>query len=56
MQPGQGVLQSVVRGALAAEHGYADQADLVHDFRDLTSITPAAYRPRSYQERNHVPA
>jgi AraC-like DNA-binding protein len=40
---------------LAAEHGYADQAHLVHDFRDLTGMTPAAYRPRSYEERNHVP-
>jgi AraC-like DNA-binding protein len=40
---------------LAAEHGYADQAHLIHDFRDLTGMTPTAYRPRSDEERNHVP-
>jgi AraC-like DNA-binding protein len=40
---------------IAAEHGYADQAHLIHDFRDLTGITPAAYRPASPQRRNHVP-
>jgi AraC-like DNA-binding protein len=40
---------------LAAEYGYADQAHLIHDFRDLTGLTPTAYRPRSAQERNHVP-
>lgn len=40
---------------LAAEHGYTDQAHLIHDFRDLTGMTPAAYRPSSTQRRNHVP-
>lgn len=40
---------------VAAEHGYADQAHLVHDFRALTGMTPAAYRPRSPEEQNHVP-
>jgi AraC-like DNA-binding protein len=40
---------------LAAHYGYADQAHLVHDFRDLTGITPTQYRPRSGAERNHVP-
>ena len=40
---------------VAAEHGYADQAHLIHDFRSLTGITPSAYRPRSVAERNHVP-
>lgn len=40
---------------LAAEHGYTDQAHLIHDFRDLTGITPAAYRPASPNRRNHVP-
>jgi AraC-like DNA-binding protein len=40
--------------ALAARFGYADQAHLVHDFRELTGITPTAYRPRSTDERNHV--
>jgi AraC-like DNA-binding protein len=40
---------------LAADHGYTDQAHLIHDFRDLTGITPAAYYPSSPQRRNHVP-
>jgi AraC-like DNA-binding protein len=40
---------------LAAEHGYADQAHLIHDFRELTGITPTSYRPRSAEEHNHVP-
>ena len=40
---------------LAAEHGYADQAHLIHDFRDLTGLTPTEYRPRSAEEQNHVP-
>ncbi len=40
---------------VAAEHGYTDQAHLIHDFRALTGITPTAYRPRSVEERNHVP-
>jgi AraC-like DNA-binding protein len=39
---------------LAAVHGYADQAHLVHDFRELTGITPTTYRPRSSEARNHV--
>ena len=41
--------------AIAAKYGYADQAHLIHDFRDLTGITPSAYRPSSPQRRNHVP-
>jgi AraC-like DNA-binding protein len=40
---------------VAAEHGYADQAHLIHDFRNLTGLTPTAYRPRSAEEHNHVP-
>jgi AraC-like DNA-binding protein len=39
----------------AAEHGYTDQAHLIHDFRELTGMTPTAYRPRSPGEHNHVP-
>lgn len=41
---------------LAAEHGYCDQARLIDDFRELTGVTPGAYRPRSAAERNHRPA
>jgi AraC-like DNA-binding protein len=40
---------------MAARHGYADQAHLVHDFGELTGLTPTAYRPRSSEEHNHVP-
>ena len=40
---------------VAAEHGYTDQAHLIHDFHDLTGITPSAYRPSSHRRRNHVP-
>ena len=40
---------------MAAEHGYTDQAHLIHDFRDLTGITPTLYCPSSPQRRNHVP-
>lgn len=40
---------------IAADHGYTDQAHLIHDFRDLTGISPTAYRPASPKRRNHVP-
>jgi len=40
---------------IAARHGYSDQSHFIHDFRDLTGLTPAAYRPRSATDRNHVP-
>jgi AraC-like DNA-binding protein len=39
----------------ALTHGYADQAHLVHDFRELTGLTPSGYQPRSAAEQNHVP-
>lgn len=41
--------------AIAAEQHFADQSHLVHDFRDLTGLTPTAYRPRAVDEWNHVP-
>lgn len=40
---------------VAAEHRYYDQAHLIHDFRELTGLTPTAYRPRAANEWNHVP-
>ena len=40
---------------LAAVYGFTDQAHLIHDFRDLTGITPTAYKPQSPQRGNHVP-
>ncbi|HXW55489.1 MAG TPA: DUF6597 domain-containing transcriptional factor [Candidatus Cybelea sp.] len=57
----QGVLRSVRRSArlewcaLAAEHGYSDQAHLIHDFQDLADITPTGYKPHSPERNNHVP-
>jgi len=41
--------------AIAAEHGYTDQAHLIHDFQDLANITPSEYKPHSPQRNNHVP-
>lgn len=40
---------------LAADHGYADQAHLVHEFRELADITPSGYKPHSHRRSNHVP-
>ena len=41
--------------AIAAEHGYFDQAHLINEFRAMTGTTPAAYLPRAPGERNHLP-
>jgi len=41
---------------IAAEQGYADQAHLIHDFRDLTGLTPTEYCPISPDAPNHVAA
>jgi|SRR5579863_109642 len=40
---------------LAARYRFSDQAHLIHDFRDLTGLTPTGYQPQSPQRGNHVP-
>ncbi|MDQ3628161.1 MAG: helix-turn-helix domain-containing protein [Actinomycetota bacterium] len=60
----QRLLGSLTRGAdhdraqdwaqLAATHGWYDQSHLVHDFADLTGMTPTRYRPRPGAWANHV--
>lgn len=39
---------------LAADCGYYDQAHLILEFRELTGLTPSAYRPRTHEAHNHV--
>ena len=57
----QRVLSAVRRSAapdwcaLAARYGYADQAHLIHEFRDVADITPSQYKPHSARRNNHVP-
>ncbi|GIJ46323.1 AraC family transcriptional regulator [Virgisporangium aliadipatigenens] len=57
----QRLLRAVTAGGapdwarLAVECGYYDQAHLVNEFRDLSGLTPGAYRPRDPAARNHVP-
>ena len=41
--------------SLAAQHGYADQAHLAHEFRALAGITPSEYKPVSPRRGNHIP-
>lgn len=42
-------------GGLAAKFGYTDQSHMVHEFREMTDITPSGYKPHSPQRRNHIP-
>jgi len=39
----------------AVEHGFHDQAHLIHDFRAFSGLSPTGYRPRSGSDLNHVP-
>jgi AraC-like DNA-binding protein len=39
----------------AVEHGFHDQAHLIHEFRAFSGLSPTGYRPRSGSELNHVP-
>lgn len=57
----QRVLRAVRRSTkpdwcrLAAEYGFTDQAHMIHEFRDLTDMSPSEYKPHSPQRSNHVP-
>lgn len=35
---------------IAIDNGYSDQSHLVHDFSDLTGVTPSAYKPMARSE------
>ena len=40
--------------AVAAGHGYSDQAHLIDEFQDLASITPAEYLRSRVDGPNHL--
>ncbi len=40
--------------AVAAEHGYSDQAHLIDEFRDLAGLTPADYLRSRADGPNHL--
>jgi AraC-like DNA-binding protein len=40
--------------AVAAEHGYCDQAHLIDEFQDLADITPGDYLPSRIDGPNHL--
>jgi AraC-like DNA-binding protein len=54
------VVERVARGDksswadVAAEHGYYDQSHLTREFRELSGVTPAAYRPVSPDSSLHM--
>lgn len=56
----QGVIQRLAAGVrvewaeVAAAGGYCDQSHLIRDFRAMTSLTPAQYRPVNADSPNHV--
>jgi AraC-like DNA-binding protein len=39
---------------IAADHGYYDQSHLTREFRELSGVTPAAYRPVSPESALHM--
>lgn len=39
---------------LAVTHGYYDQSHLIHEFQELTGVTPTAYHPRSPAAPGHL--
>jgi AraC-like DNA-binding protein len=57
----QQIIQQVEEAAtvdwvdLALATGYFDQAHLIHDFQNLSGLTPSAYLAQRSDHRNHVP-